>query len=111
MVIGRLDHHSERLVKLEEGAVIIRQRINILEQDRESVREMVGMIGKLADKTDKAIDAVDEIAERAVSKVLKIRADERRQTWKHTLAMFSGACAAAGAAFGVVNNFFHLIHF
>ena len=109
---ARLDSHAQRLGVLEDSDIKTRQRLDDLEADRESVRNLVTTIGLLAEKVHQGLESVDLIAERAVKKVLHDRADERRQGWKHKLNFTTIAFSAVGAAITLWSHMFGLLkHF
>jgi hypothetical protein len=106
----RLDQHAARLGALEDSDVKTQLRLTALEDDRESVRNLVTTIGLLADKVSQGLASVDLIAERAVTKVLHERSDARRDSWKHRMNFITLALGATGAAITLWSHAFGLFH-
>lgn len=122
MVVGRLDHHSERLVKLEERDVQFDTRLRRVEEDHEDVRQLVKTVGWLTEEAKKLLSGAEQIAERAAAKVWEEKERERkelserrhelrRESWTHRLALVSAASAAFGGSAALVARFSHVLHF
>jgi hypothetical protein len=110
MILGRLDHHSERLVHLEEHKVTINRRVADLEEDREMARRLSELTEKLAFRVDTIATSVPEIAERAADNVLARKSRQRRDNFKHNIGYVSAAAGACGGVIGVIVTVFHYIH-
>ena len=107
---SRLDSHAVRIGALEDSEIKTRQRLDDLEADRESVRNLVTTIGILAEKVTKGLESVDLIAERAASKVWDAKQAERRDGWKHRFNFATLLFGAAGAAITLWSHVFGLLH-
>lgn len=110
MILGRLDHHSERLVLLEEHRVTITRRVADLEEDREMARRLSDLTEKLAGRVDAIATSVPDIAERAADNVLARKSRIRRDNFKHNVGYVSAAAGACGGVIGVVVTVFHYFH-
>jgi hypothetical protein len=110
MILGRLDHHSERLVLLEEHRVTITRRVLDLEEDREMARRLSELTERLASRVDQIATTVPTIAEQAADNVLARKARARRDNFKHNIGYVAAAAGACGSVIGVVVAVFHYFH-